>query len=353
MASVRELMKGEKGYYPEIWEEIAKLGWLGLAFPPDYGGAGGSYLDLLVLIEEMGRVVFPGPFFSTVILGGLPILIAGNENQKKKFLPSISKGELLATLAIAEEDVSFDSSGINMKATPDKDGFILSGTKLFVPEANLADLIICAARTNPAQETDDGITLFLVYSKRECIECTVLKPWDGSKQCKVVFHEVKVPASDVLGTVDKGWGALKRILQFATVAKCAEMLGSAELVLAMTVQYSRDRVQFDKAIGSFQVQQQRCADMFIDVDGMRLTTYQAGWMLNEDIPCTKEVAIAKAWASEALKRVVLAGLRLHGATGFMNDHDISVHYRKACASEFYFGDANFHKDIICQELNIG
>ena len=348
---VRAMMKDERGYPPDIWKEISELGWLGLAFPSQYGGEGGSFLDLMVLIEEMGRVCFPGPFLSSVI-GGLFILHAGNEEQKKEFLPRLCKGKLLATLAVYEEDIRFDSSGINLKATHDKDGFVLSGAKMFVPDANVADLLICVARTGKAQGTDDGITLFLVDSKSPGVECTLLKPLDGSKQCRVVFNKVKVPGSAVLGTVDKGWQAARKILDMAAAAKCAEMLGGAEAVVAMTVQYSKERIQFGHPIGSYQSQQHRCADMKTDVDGMRLTTYQAGWMLSENIPCVREVAIAKAWASDSFRRIVYAGLRLHGGMAVINEHDMTLHYKKALASEFYFGDARYHRKVVLQELGV-
>jgi len=351
-AFVREMMEDERGFPPDLWREIADLGWLGLVFPTNYGGEGGSFVDLAVLLEEMGRVCFPSLFFSTVIVGGLPILYAGNEEQKKEFLPKICKGELLATLAITEPDIRFDSSGVTLKAIPDKDGFILSGTKLFVPDAHIADLLICVARTNQLEVADEGITIFLVDGKSPGLECNLLKPVDGSKQCELIFKEVRVPGKAILGEVDKGWGGIGRILELAAVAKCAEMLGGAQRILEMTTEYAKERQQFGRAIGAFQAIQHFCANMLTDIDGMRLITYQAAWMLSENLPCTKEVSIAKAWASDAFRRVALLGLKVHGGVAFMEDHDLSLYYRRACASEICFGDADFHRQVVSQELHI-
>jgi len=349
---VREMVGDERGFPSDLWREIADLGWLGLVFPSNYGGEGGSFLDLVVLLEEMGRVCFPSLFFSTVVTGGLPILYAGNEEQKKEFLPKICKGELLATLALTEPDIRFSPSGVTLKAIPDKDSFILSGTKLFVPDAHIADLLVCVGRTNQVEVADEGITIFLVDSKSPGLDCNLLKPVDGSKQCELIFKAVRVTGKAVLGEVDKGWGVTKRILELAAVAKCAEMLGGAQAILEMTVQYAKERQQFGRAIGSFQAIQHRCADMATDVDGMRLTTYQAAWMLSQNLPCVKEVSIAKAWASDAFRRVALSGLKIHGGVGFMEDHDMTLHYRRACASELCFGDADFHRRIVSQELHI-
>ncbi|MDD5093765.1 MAG: acyl-CoA/acyl-ACP dehydrogenase [Dehalococcoidia bacterium] len=346
---VRKLMDEGENPPPELWKEMADLGWMGLAFPPQYGGEGGSFLDLVVLLQEMGRAGLPGPFFSTVT-SGLAVLHMGTEEQKKQILPSLCTGELLLTSAIVEEEVKYDASGIDVKATQEKDQFVLSGVKKFVPEADTANYIICFARTSKAQGEQDGVTLFLIDRTTPGVEVTVLKPLDGSRQCNVRFNNVKVSASAVLGQVDKGWHGFQKVLEMCTIAKCAEMLGGAEAILAMSSQYSKERVQFGKPIGSYQAIQHRGADMAIDVDAMRLTTYDAAWMLSEGIPCAKEVAIAKGWASDAFRRVVFGGMRIHGGNGFMLEHDVTIHYRKALASEYYFGDARHHRKVILEQI---
>jgi len=354
VSAVRKIIEAEDeaDYPPNLWREITDLGWLGLPFPSEYGGEGGSYLDLVVLLEEMGRVCFPSPFFSTVVLGGLSILHIGNDEQKREFLPKICKGKLFVTLALTEPDIRFESSGVTLEAAADKGDFILSGTKLFIPDTHLADFIICVARTNKSENPEDGLTLFLVNTKSEGIEYYPLKTLDGGKQSEVVFKKVKVPAVYVLGEVDKGWAAALKVLKHAAVAKCAEMLGGAQMVVEMTAQHAKDRHQFGQPIGAFQVIQHLCADMLTDVDTMRLITYEAAWMLSEGIPCTKIVAMTKAWSSNVYKRVVLSGLRIHGGIGFQEEHDMSLFYKKAQLNEFSFGDADFHREVIAQELGI-
>ncbi len=343
---VREMIEDERGYPPSLWKEISELGWVGLAFPSKYGGADGSFLDLSILLEEMGRACFPGPFFSTVVLAGMAILHGGTEEQKKELLSKLCKGELIATLALTEAEFNFDSSGVKMKAVAEGDSFILNGTKMFVTDAHIADLLICAARTN------NGITVFLVDGKSPGIQTTLLKAVDGSKLCEVAFKNVKVPAKNMLGKLDKGWEIIDKILPLAAVARSAEMLGGAQRILELTIQYSNDRRQFGRLIGTFQAIQHHCANMAIDVDGMKMTTYQAAWMLSENLPSRKEVAIAKGWASDAFKRVALLGLKVHGGMGFMEDHDISIFYRKALTYENSFGDAEFHRKAIARELHM-
>ena len=354
VSSVRKMIQAEddNDYPSGLWDQISDLGWLGLAFPSRYGGEAFSFSDLVVLLEEMGRVCFPSPFFSTVILGGLSILHLGNEEQKNEFLPDLCRGKLFITMAITEADSSFQSSSITLKAVADKNDFILSGTKLFVPDAHIADWIICVARTSKSENPEDGVTVFLINAQSDGIEYNPLKTLDGSKQSEVIFNKVRVPGKNALGEVDKGWRSLQKVLEYAAVAKCAEMLGAVQVITEMTVQYAKDRKQFGQPISAFQVIQHLCADMLTDVDTMRLITHKAGWMLNEGMPCSNEVSIAKAWSSDAYKRVALNGLKIHGGMGFMEEHDISLFYKKAQINEFSFGDAAFHEEVIAEQLGI-
>jgi len=352
MSIARKMVDDEKGCPRDVWREIVDLGWLGLIVPEGYGGEGGNFLDLMVVLEEMGGACFLGPFFSTVILGELPILYAGGEEQKKNLLPKICRGELLTTIALTEGDASFKPEGITLEAIADKGKFILSGTKTFVPDARWADLLICVARTKKSQNVEDGITMFLVDAGSQGLECIPLKTIDGSKQCEVIFRNVEVPQENILGPLDRGWSIVDKVLQFAALAKCTESLGSAKRVLEMTVQYAKERQQFGQPIGAFQVIQHLCVDMLTDVDTMELVTYQGGWMLSEGIPCRKEVSMAKAWVGEAFKRVALLGLKIHGGAGYMEDHDMSLYFRRAQTAAASFGNADFHRGIVAGQLAI-
>jgi len=350
--TVKEIEESEEGYSAELWKEMAGLGWTGLAFPEKYGGSDMNFLDLAVLLEEMGRACLPGPYFSTVVLGGLTILDIGSEEQKEEYLPKIASGEAICTLALTEASASYDAAAIETKATADKDGYIINGTKLFVPDANVADYMLVVARGDEKSKGEAGISLFIVDGKSQGISHTVLKTIANDKLCEVVFDQVKVPKENILGELNQGWPEVQKIIQRAAVAKCCEMVGCIQQALDMTVDYAKERKQYDRPIGSFQVIQHYCADMATDVDGTRLSAYQAAWMLSQDLPCTQEVAIAKAWAGEACQRVMALAHQIHGAIGVTIDHDLQYYTRRAKAAEVSFGDASFYREIVAQEMGL-
>lgn len=349
-AFVREMEKDEKGYSPEMWQEMVGLGWMGLVFPERYHGGNMSFLDLAVLLEEMGRACLPGPFFSMVVLGGLAVLDIGSEEQKQEYLPKIANGKAVFTLALTEPSAKYDAASITVKATDDRDAYVLNGTKLFVPDAHVADYLLCIARTSEQARSEDGITIFLVDAKSQGISYTILKTMANDKLCEVVFDQVRVPKGDILGQLDQGWGEVRQIIERAALAKCCEMVGGLQQVLEMTVDYAKERKQFARPIGSFQDIQHYCANMVTDVDGSRLSTYQAAWMLSKGLPCTKEIAIAKAWTSEAYQRVIAMAHQIHGAIGTTMDHDLQLYTRRAKVAEVIFGDANFHREVVAQEI---
>ncbi|MBI2854128.1 MAG: acyl-CoA/acyl-ACP dehydrogenase [Chloroflexi bacterium] len=349
---VRQMEDDEKGYSSELWQKMAELGLLGLVLPEKYGGGGGSFLDLVVLLEETGRACLPGPFFSTIVLGSMLLVSAGTEQQKQDILTRVSAGKAILTLALTEPSATWEASGITVEASRSGDDYIISGTKLFVPDANVADWIIVAARTSKGKKPEEGITLFLVDARSPGIKCETLKTIASDKQCEVVFDKVRAPAANVVGKLDQGWLLIEDLLCRAAVAKCAEMVGGAQQVLDMTVQYAKDRVQFGQPIGSFQAIQHHCANMAIDVDGGRFITYQAAWMLSEGMPCTRESAVAKAWLSESYRRVTALGHQVHGGIGFTKDHDMQLYFRRAKAAELAFGDADYHREIVADELGV-
>ena len=349
---VKEMQDDERGYSPELWQEMAELGWMGLVFPEKYGGSEMSFLDLSVLLEEMGRACLPGPFFSTVVLSALPILDEGSEEQKQKYLPRIAKGAAILTLALTEPSAKYDAASITAKATRNKDTYIINGTKLFVPDAHIADSLLCVARTDEQVKAENGITIFLVDAKSPGISYTVLKTIANDKLCEVVFDQVRVPEGNILGRLDQGWSVVQKIIERAAVAKCCETVGGIQQVLEMTVDYAKERRQFDRPIGSFQIIQQYCANMATDVDGSRFSTYQAAWMLSEGLPCRQEVAIAKAWISEAYERVIALAHQIHGAIGVTIDHDLQYYTRRAKAAQLTFGNADFYREIVAQEMGL-
>ena len=349
---VRQLDESDEGYSSELWHKMAELGWMGLVFPEKYGGSERNFLDLAILLEEMGYNIIPGPFFSTVVLGGLTILTAGSEEQKIEFLPKIARGEMILSLALTEPTISYDAASVKTKAVARNGEYVIKGTKLFVLNANVADYILCVARTKETKNPEDGITIFLVDAKSPGVKCTLLKTLARDKQCEVVFDNVTVSEKSIVGERDEGWPIVKDVLQKATVAKCAEMVGGAQAALDMAVNYAKERVQFGRPIGSFQAIQHYCANMATDVSGSRFITHKAAWKVSEGLPAALDVAIAKAWASEAYGRVTLSAHQIFGAIGFTMDHDIHLYYRQAKAAEIIFGDADFQRAIVARELGL-
>ncbi len=349
---VRELEEDEKGYSPDLWKEMAELGWMGLVLPEEYDGMGMGFMDLIILLEEMGRNILPGPFFCTVILGSLPILEAGSEEQKKELLPKISAGELILTLALTEPSARYDATGVATRAVAQDDGFVINGTKLFVENAHIADYIICVTRTKEGASPEDGITLFLVDAKSPGIRCEVMPTMGADKLCEVVFADVKVPKKNMLGELDKGWPVVQRNMEQAAIAKCAEMIGGAQAALDMTLAYAKERVQYGRPIGSFQVIQHYCANMWISVETGKNILYQAAWKVGEGLPATKEVAVAKGYINEAYKFVSERGVQCHGAIGTTRDHDIGLYYRRAKAAELAFGDTDFQRELVAQQIGL-
>ncbi len=349
---VRQLDESDEGYSSELWRKMAELGWLGLVFPEACGGSGRDFLDLAILLEEMGYNIVPGPFFPTVVLGGLSILSAGSEEQKKQFLPKIASGEMILSFALTEPAATYDAASVKTKATARNGEYVIKGTKLFVLNANVADYILCVARTRKTKNPEDGITLFLVDAKSPGLECTLLKTLARDKQCEVVFDNVTVSEENVVGKRDGGWPVVKDILQKAAVAKCAEMVGGAQAALDMAVNYAKERVQFGRPIGSFQAIQHYCANMAMDVSGSRFVTYKAAWKVSAALPAAFDAAIAKAWVSEAYGRVALSAHQIFGAIGFTMDHDIHLYYRQAKAAEIIFGGGDFHRAVVAQELGL-
>lgn len=349
---VREMEEDEKGYSPALWKKMADLGWMGLAFPAEYGGEGMAFLDLAVLIEEIGRALVPAPFLSTVVYGGLSILAAGTEEQKKELLPKIAKGDLILSLALTEPSASWEPGGVETRASADGDDFVISGTKLFISDAHVADYLLCVARTKEGSTGEDGITLFLVDAKSPGISLTPLKTIGSDKQFEVVFDKVRVPGKNIIGELDRGWAVVKEMLPKAILAHCALMVGGAQQVLEMTVNYAKERVQFGKPIGSFQAIQHKCANMATDVDGCRFITYQAAWKYNEGLSCDLEISMAKAWVSEAYRRTCAEGHQIHGGIGFIKDHDMQLYYRRAKTSELMFGDTDYHRELVAQQIGL-
>ena len=351
--TVRRLMDTPEGMTPELWGKLAEQGWLGLIFPETYDGMGLGFVDLTVLMEEMGRAVVPGPYFSTVLLGGLAILEAGSEVQKKEWLPRIASGQKRVTLAWLEPSAMLGVAGVTLEAKSGGGKYTLAGTKLFVPDAHTADAIVVVARTG-AGNAEDGVSLFLVPRDARGVEVKLLPTMDQTRKlCEVTLSGVSLGADALMGEAGKGWTPLARVLDRACVALCAEMCGGAQKVLDMTVEYAKIRQAFGKPIGSYQGVKHKAADMLVEVENSKSITYYAAWAMDDG---TSEgplaVSMAKAYVSDAYRRVAAAGIQLHGGIGFTWEHDLHLYFKRAKGSEFTFGDATYHRERVAQLVNL-
>lgn len=347
MDFVREMEEDEKGYSEEMWKKIAKLGWMGIPFPEEYGGTNGSFLDLIIIIEEIGRALLPAPFIPAVVSSGLPVLHYGNKVQKEGLLPKIVSGELIMTFAITEKEAMYEEIGIKTTAKRTANNeFLLNGTKLFVHDAHIADKIACVAKA------EEGCTVFILDRDSTGIAITPLKTLSGDKLCEVALNDVKVPEESILWEIGRGWEIAEKAIQWTTVAICAFMNGAARKVLEMSVEYANQRIQFDRHIGSFQAIQHKCADMLMSIEGSEYLTYEAAWKLDKEGDAKLEIAMAKAWASDLLKKVWMEGVRIHGGIGITIDHDIPLFYRRGKVWELMFGDGDYHLEKIAEEMKL-
>ena len=346
---VREMEEDERGYTDELWGKMAEQGWMGLVVTEEYGGVGMSFFDLSLLLEEAGRAMLPGPLFSDVVLGGMTIADAGNEAVKREMLPSLAEGRTIVTMALTEPNARLDAVGIETRADRRGDGFVINGAKLFVPNAHVSDYLIVVARTGNEEE---NVTLFLVPRSAPGVGQELLRTIASDRQSEVVLQDVQAPPSAVLGEVGMGWETVRKVLAWGAVGKCAEMVGGAQAVLDMTVEYAKQRVQFGRPIGSFQAVQHHCADMATDVEGSRYLTHQAAWRLSSGLPAEREVAIAKAWVSDAYSRVCAVAHQCHGAIGFTKEHDLQLYSRRAKAAEVAFGDSDHHLETVATAIGL-
>lgn len=347
-AYVRRMMEDQIGYSEDQWRKMADLGWMGLIIPEEHGGTGLGMVDLVVVLEEMGRVVFPGPYFATVVLGTLPILYAGSPEQTGCYLPQIASGQKKGTLAFLEESGRWDPEGISLPAVRDGAAYRLSGTKLFVHDAHNADFLVVAARTG--DEGESGVTLFLVERDSPGVSMRVMKTMDQTRKlCEITFDHVLVEATSVLGQVGAGWPVLERVLDGAKIALCAEMCGGAQRVLEMSVDYAKVREQFGRPIGSFQAIQHKCADMLVEVESAKSATYYGAWAIaNETSDAHLAACMAKAYCSDAYRHVAAEGIQIHGGIGFTWEHDLHLYFKRAKSSEVMFGDATWNRELVAR-----
>jgi alkylation response protein AidB-like acyl-CoA dehydrogenase len=343
---VRRLMETDDGYDPAVWSQMGQqLGLQGLAIPEEYGGSGYSYVELVVVLEEMGRALLTAPYFATVALAANALLASGDDAAKKEHLPGIAAGETIATLALTESSGRWDEAGVALEAAKGGDGYTLTGEKMFVIDGHIANLILVAARTSA------GVSLFAVEGDAAGLTRTPLSTMDQTrKQAKLTFDNT--PAK-LIGTEGEGWATLSKTLDLAAVALAAEQVGGAQKVLEMSVQYAKDRVQFGRPIGSFQAIKHKCADMLLEVESAKSAAYYAGWAAaedNEELPVV--ASLAKAYCSDAYFHAAAENIQIHGGIGFTWEHDAHLYFKRAKSSELMLGDPTYHRELLAQRIGI-
>ena len=341
---VRAMEEDAAGYSPDLWKKMADLGWQGLMVPEENGGSGFSYLDLCVLVEEFGRALVPGPFIPNATCAAW-LVIGGNDAQKAKYLPGIASGTAIHTYAVTEESGRWDRAGYALTASTDGDDYVLNGSKLFVPDANVADYLHVVGNT-----PDGQLANFIIARDQAGVEVNLLKTIASDKQAEVVLNNVRVSAADIM-IVDAELSLRAR--NIAVNLENAYLVGLAQKDFEIAVNYAKERVQFGRPIGSFQAIQHKAADMVTDVDGMRFITYKAAWATSENEPSQNmDTSMAKAWCSEASRRVVAHGQQIHGGIGFTKDYIIQLYFRRQKRAELFWGDADFHREQVAAMLEI-
>jgi alkylation response protein AidB-like acyl-CoA dehydrogenase len=345
---VREVTRDEEGFPRALYRQMGELGWMGLVVPEAYGGAGLTFLDLALLIEQLGRAVVPGPFLSSAVLATLAILHAGTSVQKKAWLPHLAAGEVTGALAWLEASDRLDPAGVAARARKSKAAYRLSGQKLFVTDAHVADVLVAAFRT--AGRGPEGVTLFLVPRDTPGVSVRPLQSIDPTRRpMEVRFDDVELPAAAVLGAEHKGWRTLARVFDAAAVALAADSLGGAARALEMAVDYAKVREQFGRPIGGFQAVKHLAAEMVSEIEPARSLVWYAAYAYDA-VPrdASRAAAMAKACLSDVYSRTTNRAVQIHGGIGFTWEHDLHFWFKRAKWNEFAFGDATFHRERLAQ-----
>jgi alkylation response protein AidB-like acyl-CoA dehydrogenase len=343
---VRRLMETESGYDPAVWAQMGEqLGLQGLAIPEEFGGSGYTYVELVVVLEEMGRALLCAPYFASVALAANLLLASGDKEAQAAYLPGIASGQTIATVALAEPTGRWDEAGVTLAAERSGDGWSLTGVKSFVLDGHSADVVLVVARTGA------GVSVFAVERGAAGFSATPLSTMDQTrKQARLDF--AATPAR-LVGVEGSGWAATSKMLDLAAVALAAEQVGGAQRVLEMAVDYAKNRIQFGRPIGSFQAIKHKCADMLLEVESAKSAAYYAGWAAAEDNDELPVVAsLAKSYCSEAYFHAAAENIQIHGGIGFTWDYPAHLYFKRAKSSELLFGDPTYHRELLAQRIGI-
>lgn len=352
-ARVLEIDDSENGYDPDLWEQMSNLGWPGLTIPEQYGGLGQGWVDLGVIYEVMGTYACPSPHLSSAVLSAEAILAAGSDEQKNALLPSIAAGQQIFAFAYTEPDYNWSPKAIKLQATESGGGYVINGTKLFVPDANVADQIVVVARTSNGSAPEDGLSMLLVDRNAPGVSVRTMTGWIGPKVCEINFENVEVSTGALLGEAGKAWGAIDRAFDRATAVLCAFMAGGAQRVYEMTREYSQTRIAFGVPIGTFQRVQDHVIDAVTDADSAKWTAFEALWQLDRGMEdASIGVSTAKAVASRGFPRACDAAHHVHAGIGADLEYGLTQYTKRARTLQHYLGDHVYHKARMARLMNL-
>jgi alkylation response protein AidB-like acyl-CoA dehydrogenase len=341
--AVRSATEDPRGFSDVTWRQMAEMGLPGLAIDAGYGGQGLGMVELALVLDEMGRAAYPGPYFATALLAASAITASAQENQMARYLPDMAHGRTRATLALIDDALAWSPAGVTMRAERRGDGFVLSGEKRFVPFADAADLVLVVARS---ADGDDGTTVLVMPRNAPGLSTRPNVEMDRTNQTStVVFDGLWVGSDAVIGEVDRGWAVIGPTLQRAAVGAAAEMLGAARRCMEMSVEYAKVRQQFGQPIGMFQAIKHMCADMLLEVENAHAAVYYAAWALDAGSPdAALATSAAKAYVGEAARKVCGSAVQVHGGIGFTWEYDLHLYFKRAKHFEPLYGDADFHRE---------
>ncbi|MHB8317960.1 MAG: acyl-CoA dehydrogenase family protein [Acidimicrobiales bacterium] len=345
-SEVRRLMETEDGYDPAVWAQMAEqLGLQSLAIPESYGGSGFSYVELTVVLEEMGAALYCGPYLASVVLAAGALLCCADEDAKRDYLPGIAAGRKIATLAVTEESGRWDFESLSMSAEKEGSGWVLNGTKMFVLDGHIADVIFVVARSS------SGLSLYSVDADAKGLTRTSLPTMDQTrKQARLEFSGTPCRLVSKEGGIEDG---LSKTMDLVAVALAAEQVGGAQHCLDMAVEYAKTRIQFGRPIGSFQAIKHKCADMLLEVESAKSAAYYGAWAVAEGSDELPVVAsLAKSYCSEAYFHAAAENIQIHGGIGFTWEHPAHLYFKRAKSSELMFGDPAFHRELLAQRIGL-
>jgi alkylation response protein AidB-like acyl-CoA dehydrogenase len=341
--AVAESAASERGFSAELWKEISVLGWPGLLVPVEYGGSDGSIVDVILLVEEMGRACFPSPYVPSAVVATSLLAAGGSPAQRERLLPAMARGDRLCVLALTEESASIEVEAVRLEGAP---GSRLSGWKLFVNDAHVADDLIVATRSSR------DVSLLLLDARRPGVTVLPMEALAGDRPCEVSFDGVEVKAGDLLGAAGHGLEPLRGALQAGALARAAEMVGCAQRILDLCVEHAKGRKQFGRPLGSFQAVQHALADLLRDVETARCLVHSAAWRKQEGFPCATDVAMAKAYAARTSQAVARKAHQLLGAISFCEEHPLHLFHKRILAAGLDFGDPTHHLETVASAIGL-